>query len=269
MQKEIYKSGNIIGAIKILKGQEILPDDSTLVQHNISDGDTVSVLIEPDHNIEVEVQCGPKVYKHNVSCCMTIRELKAVLIEKKQVAFFHRHLNLVWNDNDGSLPLHYYFVDTMHSKLETIGASVLIKSINSFNETANYKVARNTSVGDLKKIIVKTRAVCGVTDISMFVADGNDGYHKLDELETKTVFELLPEDKTVYFIEDKLSVNRAWSVYHQDKEFGKEVGRYIFTGSGWSYETVRTITLRIQEEMGIPVYSHKGSQSHPRTGTEK
>ena len=29
------------------EGQEILPDDSTLVQHKISDGDTVNVLIEP------------------------------------------------------------------------------------------------------------------------------------------------------------------------------------------------------------------------------
>ena len=76
LKKEIYRSGKIRGAMKILKGQEILPDDSTLVQHSISDGDTMSVLIELEHNIEVEVQCGPKVYKHEVSNCMTLKELK-------------------------------------------------------------------------------------------------------------------------------------------------------------------------------------------------
>ena len=68
------------------------PDDSTLVQHNISDGDTVRVLIEPERNIEVEVQCSPIVYKHEVNYCMTVKELKMFLIENNEAAFLEKRL---------------------------------------------------------------------------------------------------------------------------------------------------------------------------------
>ena len=83
-QKEIYHQGKITGAVRVLKGSQILPDGDTLEENNISDGDTVSVLIEPERNIEVEVQCGPKIYRHEVSNCMTVKELKMFLSQTKR-----------------------------------------------------------------------------------------------------------------------------------------------------------------------------------------
>ena len=56
LQKEIYRSRKISGVVRLLNGQETLPDDSTLVQNNISDGDTLSALIEPDKEISVQIK---------------------------------------------------------------------------------------------------------------------------------------------------------------------------------------------------------------------
>ena len=239
--------------MRILKGQEILPDDTTLVQHNITDGNTVSVLIEPDHNIEVEVQCGPMVYKHNVSHCMIVKQLKALLIDSNEVAFFHKHVNFVTNKDkeqymeleDESLPLHYLTSDT-HLKLKVLPPSVFIKSINPFGGTAYHKVTNKTTVSELKNILMKFRQ--GVTDISMFVTCGNDRYKRLDEAQSTPAYKQLPHDKTVYFIEDRISFSHCWPVSYQYKEVGKVYGNK----SGSTCETVLGIKLRIQEEMGVP-----------------
>ena len=67
---------------------------------------------------------------------------------------------------------------------------------------------------------MKTRCSHDATDISMFVSDGNDGYTRLNELDTVPVCKLLPENKTVNFITEKLMFSRCRSVYHQEKEIG-------------------------------------------------
>ena len=244
--------------MKILKGQEILPDDSTLVQHNISDGNTVNILIEPENNIVIEVQCRPKTFVHNVSHCMTIKQLKMLLIESKEVGFFYRHFSLVipatntgiteMNTlDDDSLPIHYYACNG-NIKLEAVNPVVLLKSQNPLGEISYHKITNKSSVNDLKAMIMTSRTSKDVTSITMFVSDGNDGYIRLDELDDLHVCKLLPEDKTVYFIEDRLSFNRCWPVYHQDKEVGQVYGN----DHGSSYDRILSAKLRIQEEMGIP-----------------
>ena len=127
--------------MRILKGQEILADDSTLVQHNISDGDTVNILIEPKQDIKAEAQCGPKIYRHDVSHTMSVKQLKTLLIERKETAFFYAHFNLVMQKTnndikhdqvvDESLPLHYYTSDTS-VKLQALSRTVQLKFRNPF-----------------------------------------------------------------------------------------------------------------------------------------
>ena len=72
-QKEIYRSGKITGAVRILKGQEILPDDSTLVHHNISDGNTVNIVIEPDRHITINITHNLATYKHEISSALLVK----------------------------------------------------------------------------------------------------------------------------------------------------------------------------------------------------
>ena len=243
--------------MRILKGQEILPDDSTLVQHNISDGDTVNVLIEPNHDISVKVQCRSFQYKHDMSHCMTVKQLKMLLIESKEVRFLYKNLCLVMEDRNGdtkryqvldddSIPLHFY-MPGRSLNLEAVGPSVLIKSQGPFGQIYYHKITKKSSVNDVMKMIMRSYNAKNVTKISMFVTDGCGGYQQLDEKETAPVSELLPEDKTVYYIEDQSAFTYCWLVYHQGKVVGKVYGNY----SGSEYGTVLSIKLRIQAEMGI------------------
>ena len=87
LQKETYKAGKITGAMRILKGQEILPDDNTLVQHNISDGDTVNIVIEPEKKINIQINFGLETFEHNVSNSISIKDLKQLLRTSDQVGF--------------------------------------------------------------------------------------------------------------------------------------------------------------------------------------
>ena len=260
--------------MRILKGQEILPDDSTLVQHNISDDDIVNVLIEPEKDIEIELQCGPKTYKHIVSHTTTVKGLKTLLIERKETAFFYAHFNLVMQKTnndikqdevlDDSLPLHYY-TSNLSVKLQALSRIVQLKSQNPFGQAGYHKITYKTTVNDLKKLIMKTRCSHDVTDISMFVSDGNDGYTRLDESDTVPAHKLLPENKTVYFIVEKQLFSRCWSMYYEEKEIGHI---YCANDENFSrYETILAVKLRIQEGMGIPascvyVYSVRRNQGH-------
>ena len=296
IQKEIYKSGKITGAVRILKGQEILPDDSTLVQHNISNGDTVNVLIEPERNVEVEVQCGPKTYKHEVSNGMTVKQLKMFLIETNEVVYMYKNLHLVTQVTnkdaekeeeleDDFLPLHYYATDT-NLKLQAIGPTVFVTSENSFGEKVRHKIPRKATVAGLKEVIIKSkwnspnvnkfiRVNSGCTiddltkciikslrrdnddDIFLFVACENNCYKRLDETDSTPLGELLSNGDVVYYIEDSPSSNsydRNWPVYYLKEHIGTMYGKSTHQNQGVVFETVRSLKLRIQEEMGIPAH---------------
>ena len=288
LKKEIYRSGKITGAVRILKGHEMLPDDSTLVQHNISDGDTVRVLIEPERNIAVEVQCGPMVYRHEVNYSMTVKELKMFLIENNEVAFLEKDIGLIMQATnkdlkqelelkDDSMPLHYFTSDLI-IKLKVIGPTIFIASQNPFGETTHHKIPKKGTVCDLKQIIMKSSSIPPFTDkmlkdsflndlmnlmkillsqnngkdISLFVTCGNDGYKKLDETDCTPLGELLSDGDVVYYVEDNPFSNLDvcnWPVYHQKSNVGTVRCNRI---QNTRYETVRTIKLRIQDEMGIP-----------------
>ena len=101
-QKEIYKSGKITGAVRILKGQEILPDDSTLVQHEIADGDIVNIVIEPDATIKIQVKYNSNIFSHAISCSSSVQQLKELLYDKEQVVFPPVEFDLVY-ENDGEV----------------------------------------------------------------------------------------------------------------------------------------------------------------------
>ena len=52
----------ITEAVRVIKGQEVLPDGSTLDEHGIIDGSTVNIVIEPDKYINLKMKLGPKLF---------------------------------------------------------------------------------------------------------------------------------------------------------------------------------------------------------------
>ena len=119
VQKKIYRSEKIRGAVRILKGQEIQQDKSTLIQHNISDGDTINVVIESEKKFHFNVVFGPEKLSYNAEGSNLINDLKKTLINKNVVVFLLEDFDLQYDtfasDSmkkqvklDLSLPFHYY-----------------------------------------------------------------------------------------------------------------------------------------------------------------
>ena len=163
-QKSIYLSGKSAGIVRILKGQDVLQDDNTLVHYDIRDGDIVSVLMQPDQYIKLEVKCGPKAYKHGLSHSKTVQELKKMLIESKQVSFLPSEFDLVKYEiiddvkqekilDDEALPLHYYGVEN-GSSLHALKPHMMIQVVDPKGSTTYEKFHTASTVMQVKKRIM-------------------------------------------------------------------------------------------------------------------
>ena len=244
--------------MQIFKGQEILPDDSTLAQHDISNGDRVNIMLEVDQNISMEVNCGPKSFTYEISLSTRVNELKKMLIDSKQVAFPPSEFDLVKYEmvngveqekilGDEALPLHYYGIEN-DTVLHALNHYIIIKVVNPKGRVTYEKFHKTTTVRGMKKIIDHYLCDQFVTDISMFVPSGINTYTKLDTSGDATISLLFPTNKTIYFIEDR-SFQLSWPVYYNQTEYG----RIYISGHGMgTLDTVRSIKLRIQDEFGIP-----------------
>ena len=67
----------ISGAVRVIKGQEVLPDGSTLDEHGIIDGSTVNIVIEPEKEINLNIKLGPKEFNQKVKNSVRVRELNS------------------------------------------------------------------------------------------------------------------------------------------------------------------------------------------------
>ena len=115
--------------------------------------------------MEVEVHCGPKIYRHVVNNCMTIEKLKKLLTESNQVAFLLRELGLFTNKeikeelDDDTMSLHYYTSDTS-LKLKAVGPTIFVTTQDSFGTQVCHNILRKTTVSDLKEVIKKCHFFC-------------------------------------------------------------------------------------------------------------
>ena len=136
-QKIIYKQMKITGAVRLLKGQEVLPDGSTLEEHGIIDGSTINIVIEPEKEINLRMKLGSRQLTHKVLNSVHVPELKQQLIDGGTVGFKHNAFTLIISadDNDGigvdiplldeSLQLHMYRVGD-NTTMRIIGGRVQI-----------------------------------------------------------------------------------------------------------------------------------------------
>ena len=153
----------------MIKGQEVLPDGSTLDEHGIIDGSTVNIVIEPDKEINLNMKLGPTEFSHKVLNSLRVRELKQRLIDDDTVGFMLDEFTLmIPADNnygitadvpveDESLPLHLYGVGD-NTKFKIIGWSIMIEVINQSGERCFKYFPRKMTVKQMKKEIrVPTR----------------------------------------------------------------------------------------------------------------
>ena len=267
LQKIIYKQMKIIGAVRVIKGQDVLPDGSTLDEHEIIDGSTVNIVIEPDKEINLKMKLGPKEFTQKVSSSVRVRDFKQQLIDGGIVGFMLGQCTLVItaDDNDdvndeiplddNSLPLHLCGVSD-NTTLKIVSRKMMIQLFSQRGQHMYKTFPRNMTVNQMKKNILLEQGQ-GVPwpsrslppgptiEISLFRECGSN-YRKLDG--DGPIGDVLSDYDTVHFIEDKF-FDEGWTipVLFNDTEIGR-------VGTN-QRDTVLSVKLRVQEQMGFPVAS--------------
>ena len=266
----------ISGAVRVIKGQEVLPDGSTLDEHGIIDGSTVNIVIEPEKEINLQIKLGPKEFTHKVSSSLRVRELKQQLIDGGTVGFTNFSLIISSSENaeitddvpleDESLPLHLCGVGD-NSVLRMIGDNVRVHLVTQRGHHWFKQFPRNMTIGQMKKAIRSVDHFFTIdrnykyatqndptllTDILLFREHG-ESYRKMDDDE-EPIGAKLADNDVVYFIEERFfSREEMIMVYYMGEEIGS-VGwsKQNAAGSGQN-ETVLSLKLRVQDQLGFPV----------------
>ena len=247
LQKIIHKQMKIAGAVRVIKGQEVLPDGSTLEQHGITGGSTVNIIIEPEKEINLTLKLGPKEFTHKVKTSVRVRELKQQLIDDDKVGFMLSEFELIISpgDNDGiaadiplvdeSLPLHLHEVGD-NTTMKITGGRVLIELVNEQGKHLFRAFPRNMTIRQMKKKILSD-------DISLF-RKCNECYRKLDD--KAPIGNILSNNNVIYYIEDKC--------FEPDQMIGVVCKILVIGRVGANQgDTALSVKLRVQEQMGFPV----------------
>ena len=190
--------------MRILKGQEILPDDSSLVQHEISDGDTVNIVIEPDVTITVQVKYNSNIFGHAISRSSSVDQLKQLLYDHEQVIFPVTEFDLLHNDvclDDTTLPLHTYgLVDGLQLHVAKRNFGFKVKTMK--NEQIYLSVSKQATMGELQRGILSFASVKCIEDMCLFIRLGLwDRFKKLVEEDGIKITDVLKGGETLFLIE--------------------------------------------------------------------
>ena len=228
----------ITGAIRVIKGQEVLPDGSTLDEHGFIDGS--NIVIEPEKEISIKMKHGPQEYTQEftrkVMNSMRLRELKQQLIDGGTVGFSFKDFTLVLTsvDKDGatdnvllqdeSLPLHLCGVSD-NMRITIIGSSIKVHLITHQGEHYFKHFPRNITVNQMKKRIHRNSHFflnpVQVEDVWLFVEHDDYNYRKLDD-EAPISAELSNND-IVHIVSDRFFQQRDMIAVYIENEFD-EVG---------------------------------------------
>ena len=234
MQREIYISGGNTEPIKVLKGLKVLQDGSTLQEHGITDGSTISILKELEQCISINVICGPKIYRKEITNSVTVRELKFDLVTSNQVTFPFNQFKLVkelWTDDevegddvviaveldDEDVPLHHLGIYS-EANLTVVASFIMINILNVNGEYLYKRVPKDMTVGELKTAIL--RSGFDYYDFVMFIKIGNDTFLEMGPVANYSVGELLVDDDTLYLTADTFFKSH-YPLYYNGSETGK------------------------------------------------
>ena len=266
----------------------VMPNVSNLEEHKITDS---SIAAEHENKIRLHVKMGPKEITCSMSSSVRVRDLKQKLIDGGTVGFEPDEFSLIVSadDNagitedislhDDSQPLHLYGVNDK-STIRIISRSVMIQLVNPSGEIFYQRFPKAMTANQLKEKLqplidfftlntasTSQTLLCGPLTPrigAIFFLQTGSRYRKLQGEER--IGTILEDNGVIYCIEDLISYHaRMVPVYHADPskiEFRRqrqrgaryEAKKVEIGQVGWNYdETVLTLKLRVQHQLGFPV----------------
>ena len=233
--------------MRILKGQEILPDDSTLVQHKISDGNTVNIVIEPDATITIQVKYNSNIFSHTIFRSSSVQQLKEFLYDQEQVIFPPVEFDLVY-ENDGELitlddtTLPFLMYDVKEgAKVTVVRSNYEFVLENMQRKRVYITIDKRATMGDLRKRALNFAAAVSEEDMRLFIKSGVK-YKKLFEPNNMKISDVLSGQEILYIVENTLHVPLKFvQQFSSKKIIGIQDG-----------DTVLSVKLRGQDQLGIP-----------------
>ena len=107
----MYRSGCIMSSMHLLYAQTPLADDRKLSEYSLQEGTTISALLKPDVNINIEVSTDVQMQQLTVSNATSVMALKVDIRGVMRCGVAPKRLELRLGDailEDDAMPLHFY-----------------------------------------------------------------------------------------------------------------------------------------------------------------
>ena len=262
-------------AVRVIKEKEALPDGSTLEEHGIRDGSTVSIVIEPEKKLNLTMKLGPKTWKKTVSNSERVCDLKTQLVEGRQVIYAVNEIELIVtaDDNDGieadillgddSLPLHMCAVSN-NMVIKVIGGKVTLKVVAYSTVLGQYDTEKKEMLKclprsmSLKELLNDTIEHDRRKNMWLF-RERRGQYVKLDAASEEPIGVMFCNTDAVYFVENKdfhegqtvRCFFKGKNTHHSLINFflGEMIGRVGYIKN----EIALFLKLRVQGQFGVPV----------------
>ena len=256
--------------VRVLKGQQVLPDGSILEDNQITDGSTINIVIEPAKDIALSTVMGPLITTHKVNNSMLLCDLKQLLVDNGVVAWALDEFQLLISSNDDDendddriyydihpcdelLPLHLCGM-VNKTTLKIFGRNITIQLIGQNGQCWHKTFSRNMKIREMKQVIHSFQWLFHPCDtaakfragVILFLQTGN-GYRKLEG--EAPIGSVLSENDGVHFLEDRFFHNENVVPVHFGHSEGQKIG-WVGCVQG---DTVLGIKLRVQHQMGLPV----------------
>ena len=216
---------------------------------------TISALIQPDVNINIEVSTGAQMQRLAVSNATTIMALKVQICGVMRCGVAPEKLELKLGDailEDDAMPLHFYGVSN-GTKLDVIKPYINVSIEDNHGLEIYWRLNRKSSIREVKQSLPLS------TTHAMANGRFQDGYHgkvdgmRLYDVKKDLTLEELFDDDIVdnrkIKEEDKLFL-LAYRWSHKCIVTVTKTGRRL--GGAELSDTCRGIKVKVQDQTGLP-----------------
>ena len=243
LQAQLHRTGRITSAMRLLHSQTPMEDDRKLSDYSVPEGATISVLIEPDVDINIEVTMGFQAEKFTVSNATSIMVQKVQICGVMKCGVAPERLEIRLEDVtlEDPMPLHFYQLKD-GSRLDLIKPYVNVIVENSHENLIFWRLDRKNTIREVKAELATSFSNISTKQLHLFLVSDGQSFHELDDDEEIVKNCNIKDDDEIYLLIYRWTSDRTVKVM--------ETGRKLEGVE--ALDTCMGIKVKAQHQMGIP-----------------